>query len=160
MTGRLLPRLLAAAATLTALAAAVTAFAGSGFAEGSAAQANYAPRNTTVPTIQGAAQVGQTLTATSGSWSTQTTPTYSYQWELCDAGGTDTLTPPPPNLESPIVSVVFAACAAVPAFVGTRTRWTYPSEPTHTSTGPNVAPDACTAAAVAEGSCDTSIVPR
>ena len=43
MTRRILPRLLVAAATLTALVAAVTLFAGSGFASGSAAQANYAP---------------------------------------------------------------------------------------------------------------------
>ena len=87
MTRRILPRLLGAAATLVALVAAVTAFAGSGFAEGSAAQANYAPTNTTPPAISGTAQVGQTLSASTGSWSYQSTPSYTYQWERCDSAG-------------------------------------------------------------------------
>jgi len=87
MTRRILPRLLGAAATLTALVVAVTAFAGSGFAEGSAAQANYAPTSTAPPAISGTAQVGQTLTASTGSWSYQSTPTYTYQWERCDTAG-------------------------------------------------------------------------
>ena len=87
MTRRFLPRLLAAAATLAALAAAVTAFAGSGFAQGSAAQANYAPTATAPPTINGTAQVDQTLSATQGGWSYQSTPTWTYQWVRCDSAG-------------------------------------------------------------------------
>jgi hypothetical protein len=87
MTRRFLPRLLAAAATLTALAAAVTAFAGSGFAQGSAAQANYTPTATAPPAINGSPQVDQTLTATQGSWSYQSTPTWTYQWVRCDSAG-------------------------------------------------------------------------
>jgi hypothetical protein len=87
MTRRFLPRLLVAAATLTALVAAVTLFAGAGFAGGSAAQANYAPVSTGLPTIQGNAQIGQTLTASNGSWTYQSTPTYSYQWLRCDTKG-------------------------------------------------------------------------
>lgn len=87
MIRRFLPRLLAAAATLTALAAIVTAFAGSGFAQGSAAQANYAPTATSPPKISGNPQVDQTLTASQGSWSYQSKPTWTYQWVRCDSGG-------------------------------------------------------------------------
>lgn len=39
------------------------------------------PTNTALPTISGTAQVGQTLTATPGTWSGNPTPTYSYQWQ-------------------------------------------------------------------------------
>jgi hypothetical protein len=87
MTRRLLSRLLAAAATLTALAVAVTAFAGSGFAQGSAAQANYAPTAQAPPAISGSAQVGQTLTASQGGWSYQSKPSWTYQWVRCDSAG-------------------------------------------------------------------------
>jgi len=88
MTRRHLPRLVAAAVTLAGLVAALTAFAGSGAAaEGSAAAAQYAPSNTAAPTIVGTAQVDQTLTATNGTWNSQTTPTFGYQWTRCDAQG-------------------------------------------------------------------------
>jgi hypothetical protein len=87
MTRRFLPRLLAAALTLAALVAAVTAFAGSGFAQGSAAQANYAPVALAPPSISGSAQVDQTLTASQGGWSYQSTPAWTYQWVRCDSAG-------------------------------------------------------------------------
>lgn len=87
MTRRLLPRLLAAAATLAGLAAAVTLFAGASLAGGSAAQANYAPTAKAPPTIQGTAQVGQTLTSTQGDWSYQSKPKWTYQWVRCDSKG-------------------------------------------------------------------------
>jgi hypothetical protein len=87
MTRRFIPRLAAAAATVTALVAALTVIAGSGFAQGSAAQANYAPQNTAAPTISGTPQVGQTLTASPGTWSSDTTPTFTYQWQRCDDKG-------------------------------------------------------------------------
>jgi hypothetical protein len=88
MTRRVLPRLLAAAASIAALVAALTVVAGSGFAQSStAAQANYAPTNTTKPAITGTAQVGQTLTASQGSWTSDTTATYTYQWMACDDKG-------------------------------------------------------------------------
>jgi len=83
----IVPILLFAAAVATALVAAVTLFAGSGFASGSAAQANYAPTNTSPPTIKGTPQVDQTLTATTGTWSYQSTPTYTFQWQRCDSAG-------------------------------------------------------------------------
>jgi hypothetical protein len=88
MTRRVLPRLLAAAAGIAAIAAALTVVAGTGFAQSNtAAQANYAPTNTTKPAISGTAQAGQTLTASQGSWTSDTTPTFSYQWLACDAQG-------------------------------------------------------------------------
>jgi hypothetical protein len=87
MTRRVLPRLLAAAASIAALAAALTVVAGTGSAQTSAAQANYAPTNTAAPTISGTPQTGQTLTANQGTWTSDTTPTFAYQWLACDAQG-------------------------------------------------------------------------
>jgi hypothetical protein len=87
MTRRFIPRLLAAAATVAAIVAALTAVAGTGFAQTSAAQANYAPVNKAAPATSGNAQVGQTLTASNGTWTSDTTPTYRYQWQRCDAQG-------------------------------------------------------------------------
>lgn len=87
MTRRVLPRLLAAGAALVAIVAALTALAGTGFAQTTAAQANYAPTNASPPTISGTAQTGQTLTASPGTWNSQTTPTYAYAWQRCDAQG-------------------------------------------------------------------------
>jgi Ig domain of plant-specific actin-binding protein len=92
MSTRILPRLLAAAAALTGLVVALTLFAGSGFAEGSAAQDNYAPTVTAPPVISGTPQVGQTLTTTTGSWTAQSTPTFQYVWLRCDSGGNNCAT--------------------------------------------------------------------
>jgi len=41
------------------------------------------PANTVLPSISGVAQQGQTLDATTGTWSGDPTPTYTYQWERC-----------------------------------------------------------------------------
>jgi hypothetical protein len=87
MARSFLPRALGAAAIVAGLVAALTLFAGSSLAVGSAAQANYAPQNTAAPTIGGTPQVGQTLTANNGSWTSDTTPNYSYQWQRCDGAG-------------------------------------------------------------------------
>jgi hypothetical protein len=87
MARSFLPRALGAAAIVAGLVAALTLFAGSGLAVGTAAQANYAPQNTAAPTISGTPQVGQTLTANNGTWSSDTTPTFSYQWQRCDGAG-------------------------------------------------------------------------
>lgn len=44
------------------------------------------PANQTPPSVTGTAQAGQTLSATTGTWSG--TPTsYAYQWQRCDASG-------------------------------------------------------------------------
>ncbi|HEV7134212.1 MAG TPA: hypothetical protein VGN27_10830 [Gaiellaceae bacterium] len=87
MSRKIIPRLLAAAATLAVLVAALTVIGGTSLAAGSAAEANYAPQNTAAPSISGNAQIGQTLTANTGTWNSQTTPTYSYAWQQCDAQG-------------------------------------------------------------------------
>ena len=44
------------------------------------------PVNTGLPTISGTAQVGQTLTASPGSWTNGPT-SYAYQWKQCDSSG-------------------------------------------------------------------------
>jgi hypothetical protein len=87
MARSFLPRALGGAAIVAGLVAALTLFAGSGLAVGTAAQANYAPQNTAAPTISGTPEVGQTLTATTGTFTSDTTPTYTYQWQGCDAQG-------------------------------------------------------------------------
>src|SRR5439155_8359792 len=44
---------------------------------------------TAAPTISGTATQGQTLNASSGSWSGYPAPTYAYQWNRCDQGGSN-----------------------------------------------------------------------
>ena len=87
MTRKILPRLLGAAASVAAIVAALTVVAATGSAQTTAAQANYAPTNTAAPTISGTPQTGQTLTAANGTWTSDTTPTFAYQWQRCDALG-------------------------------------------------------------------------
>jgi hypothetical protein len=48
--------------------------------------AELAPRNTELPTVSGAPAVGQTLTATPGTWSGKPT-SFAYRWQRCDAAG-------------------------------------------------------------------------
>ncbi|MCI5049404.1 MAG: cadherin repeat domain-containing protein [Rickettsiales bacterium] len=43
--------------------------------------AESVPSNTAIPVISGTAQVGETLSVTDGTWSSISTPTYSYQWQ-------------------------------------------------------------------------------
>lgn len=54
---------------------------------GSAASQAAPPANTAAPAITGTAQVGRTLTATTGSWSGDTPMTFAFQWQRCDASG-------------------------------------------------------------------------
>jgi hypothetical protein len=51
------------------------------------AASNAAPVNTGEPKISGTPQEGQTLTGTSGSWTSTSTLTYAYQWLRCNAQG-------------------------------------------------------------------------
>jgi hypothetical protein len=46
-----------------------------------------APSATSPPTISGTPQLGQTLTANTGTWKTTGTVTFTYQWLRCDASG-------------------------------------------------------------------------
>jgi acid phosphatase type 7 len=45
------------------------------------------PSNTSLPTISGTPQMGQTLTADPGQWSGTQPISYSYQWRSCDQNG-------------------------------------------------------------------------
>ncbi len=49
-------------------------------------QAALAPVNTGLPTVSGTAQQGQTLTASTGSWSNSPS-SYAYQWLRCNTSG-------------------------------------------------------------------------
>ncbi len=45
------------------------------------------PSATSLPTITGTVQQGQTLTGSTGTWSGTTPITYAYQWQRCDSAG-------------------------------------------------------------------------
>ena len=57
-----------------------------GGAESASPPGKSSPGNTGLPSISGSAIVGQSLNASVGSWAGPT-PTYSYQWQRCDASG-------------------------------------------------------------------------
>jgi len=82
--GRALPTLVLVSLVAAGLAAVVAI----GYAPGTAtaAQAQYAPQNTAPPTISGTPRVGQTLTATTGTWNGSPTA-YAFQWLRCNPGG-------------------------------------------------------------------------
>lgn len=47
------------------------------------------PVNTVVPSISGDTEVGSTLTADKGTWTGAPPPDLTYQWQRCDADGTN-----------------------------------------------------------------------
>jgi hypothetical protein len=60
-------------------------------------RAGLSPINTTLPTVSGTAQLGQTLSSATGTWRNRPA-SFAYQWQRCDAGG--------------------AACIAIPGATG------------------------------------------
>ena len=59
-----------------------------GSSEGLVRVAIGGPVNTAAPTIAGSATQGQTLTATTGTWTGTPAPTTTYQWQDCNSSGT------------------------------------------------------------------------
>src|SRR2546423_403384 len=53
----------------------------------SASSPSTSPSSTSAPTVSGTAQQGQTLSASTGTWSGTTPITYTYQWGRCDSSG-------------------------------------------------------------------------
>jgi hypothetical protein len=69
-------------------AAAVTVLAVAGFSSAaSPAKSSAAPVNTGEPKLSGTAQQGETVSTSSGSWTSASTINYSYQWRRCNAQG-------------------------------------------------------------------------
>ena len=77
-------RLAISIAPAAALVAVLALLAGIGAASSSAI-----PKNTSTPKISGTAREGQTLTASSGSWSGTEPISYSYQWLRCSSNVSD-----------------------------------------------------------------------
>src|SRR5215831_15339006 len=65
-------------------AGAITVLAVAGLSQ---ATTSAKPVNNTPPTISGTATEGQTLTATTGTWTGSGPVTYSWQWRRCDKNG-------------------------------------------------------------------------
>jgi RHS repeat-associated protein len=52
-------------------------------------KAGISPSDTTTPSISGELLVGQTLSASTGTWTAIPNPTYIYQWRRCNAVGSE-----------------------------------------------------------------------
>lgn len=79
---------LGALAVIALLTLVVTVFTTIGYAGSTTtAAAQYAPTNTSRPTISGNASQGSTLTANPGSYTSDSAVSYRYQWLRCDVNG-------------------------------------------------------------------------
>jgi hypothetical protein len=58
-----------------------------GTAQNGTAAAGSKPSNTSPPTVSGTTKVGETLTASNGTWDGTTPLTYAYVWKRCDSTG-------------------------------------------------------------------------
>lgn len=101
--------------------------------------AGNAPISTGAPTLTGAAQEGQTLTTSNGSWTNAPT-SYTYAWSQCDASGGSC---------SAITGATSAAYEAVTADVGKTLRVTVTATNTDGSTKATSAPSAVVSGATA-----------
>jgi calcineurin-like phosphoesterase family protein len=61
--------------------------AGATFTDTGSQDCHWAPVNTTAPAITGTAQDGQTLSASTGTWSAEPAPKLTYAWRRCDLQG-------------------------------------------------------------------------
>jgi len=73
---------------LVGTVAVFTAIGGAAPSAPNAAQQQYGPTNTAPPAVTGEPRQGQTLTTTTGSWTSSTTVTYAYAWQRCEANST------------------------------------------------------------------------
>src|SRR3984885_3720544 len=72
------------------LAAAASVLVTAGAALATPAKIGAAPPvNATFPSVSGTDRVGQTLTATTGSWGGQTPISFTYQWQRCDSASSN-----------------------------------------------------------------------
>ncbi len=78
--------MLAAISLAVAAVAGLAVLSAASASSVTAADAQYAPVNTSAPTISGALVENQTLTANTGTWSNQP-GSYAYAWLRCDAAG-------------------------------------------------------------------------
>jgi hypothetical protein len=78
-------RVAVAALATVLLAAVVASFTTSSSASPSTIQ--YSPQSTSEPVVTGDARQGSTLTTSNGTWNTDSTITYTYQWRRCNSSG-------------------------------------------------------------------------
>lgn len=108
--------------------------AGSRVLTGGSTTSNSAPSNSVLPAISGTTLVGQTLTATTGTWTGTTPISYAYQWKrggvaisgatsstyvlvTADAGNTITVTVTATNIVTSVPATSSATASISPAFI-------------------------------------------
>ena len=92
------------------------------------------------PSISGTAQAGQTLTASTGTWSGSTPITYSYQWVSCDGSGANC---------SPISGATGSSYALSSSAVGHELKVTVTADNSSLAGGASTSADSPLSAAVA-----------